>query len=92
VDRRILNIYFYYFAVFRVEVIHFRAIRSCRTIGFVTESKMIRWTRAAARIQQENKMKKKKDNVIEDNVEDNVIKNQTMPVCLHFFIYIFNNQ
>jgi len=46
---------------------------------------MIRWTRAAARIQQENKMEKKKD------VEDNVIKIQTMPVFLTYFLYIFFN-
>lgn len=47
--------------LFRVEIIHFRAIESWETIEFVTRDKLMKRTRAAAKIQQQNTIENNKD-------------------------------
>ncbi|XP_018314358.1 DNA-3-methyladenine glycosylase [Mycetomoellerius zeteki] len=54
------------FVLSRVEIILSRAIGGCETIKFVAESNLMKRTRAATRIQQENKIENNKDD--EDTV------------------------
>lgn len=57
------------FVLSRVEIILSRAIGGCETIKFVAESNLMKRTRAATRIQQENKIENNKDD--EDTVTTN---------------------
>ncbi|XP_018373331.1 PREDICTED: DNA-3-methyladenine glycosylase-like isoform X3 [Trachymyrmex cornetzi] len=60
------------FVLSRVEIILSRAIGGSETIEFVAEGNLMKRTRAATRIQQENKIEKNKDN--EDTVTPERLK------------------
>ena len=65
------------FVLSRVEIILSRAIGSSETIEFVAEGNSMKRTRAATRIQQEDKIEKNKDN------EDTVITKIQTSVCFY---------
>lgn len=66
--------------LFLIEILHFRTIESCETTKFVTQDKLMKRTRAAAKIQQQNTIEQNKNN-----------EETTSKIQITSMVYIFYN-